>query len=95
MALIQILLPDLVLKPLLVKKSLESTYPRPEGVALRPIHGFATAISKAIFRRSRLTLTTPKGRGFRHWIEFLRHLVDPQILFRSIGEANQHIIGSR
>jgi hypothetical protein len=29
-----------------VKKSFESTYPRPEGVALRPIHGFATAISE-------------------------------------------------
>jgi hypothetical protein len=30
-----------------VKKSLESDYPRPEAVALRPIHGFATAISTA------------------------------------------------
>ena len=29
-----------------VKKSLESDYPRPETSALRPIHGFATAISK-------------------------------------------------
>jgi len=28
-----------------VKKSLESDYPRPEGGAFRPIHGFATAIS--------------------------------------------------
>jgi hypothetical protein len=28
-----------------VKKSLESTYPRPQDVALWPIHGFATAIS--------------------------------------------------
>jgi len=28
-----------------VKKSLESRYPRPWGGALRPIHGFATAIS--------------------------------------------------
>jgi len=30
-----------------VKKSLESDYPGPEAPALRPIHGFATAISKA------------------------------------------------
>ncbi len=29
----------------LVKKSLESDYPRPKAGALRPIHGFATAIS--------------------------------------------------
>ena len=29
-----------------VKKSLESDYPGPETPALRPIHGFATAISK-------------------------------------------------
>jgi hypothetical protein len=28
-----------------VKKSLESDYPRPKAGALRPIHGFATAIS--------------------------------------------------
>jgi len=28
-----------------VKKSLESDYPGPEDPALRPIHGFATAIS--------------------------------------------------
>jgi hypothetical protein len=30
-----------------VKKSLESNYPGPEAPALRPIHGFTTAISKA------------------------------------------------
>jgi len=30
-----------------VEKSLESGYPGPEAPALRPIHGFATAISKA------------------------------------------------
>ena len=47
-----------------VKKSLESDYPRPEGVAFRPIDGFATAISKTLFRQSLMTLTTPKGRGF-------------------------------
>jgi hypothetical protein len=35
-----------------VKKSLESDYPGPEAPALRPIHGFATAISKAFSRRS-------------------------------------------
>jgi len=29
-----------------VKKSLESDYPGPETPALRPIHGFATAISR-------------------------------------------------
>ena len=46
-----------------VKKSLESDYPRPEAVALRPIHGFATAISTAFFRQSQMPLTTPKGRG--------------------------------
>ena len=47
-----------------VKKSLESDYPRPEAVAFRPIHGFATAISKTFFRQSQRTLTTPRGRGF-------------------------------
>ena len=31
-----------------VKKSLESDYPRPEDVALRPIRGFATAISTTL-----------------------------------------------
>ncbi len=31
-----------------VKKLLESDYPHPEGGALRPIHGFATAISKIL-----------------------------------------------
>jgi hypothetical protein len=30
----------------MVKKSLESDYPVPETPALRPIHGFATAISR-------------------------------------------------
>jgi len=44
-----------------VKKSLESDYPRPETGALRPIHGFATAISKALFRQSQMTLTPPRG----------------------------------
>jgi len=48
-----------------VKKSLESDYPRPEAGALRPIHGFATAISKAFFRQSQMTLTPPRGRGFQ------------------------------
>jgi len=33
-------------------------------VAFRPIHGFATAISKAFFRHSQMTLTPPRGRGF-------------------------------
>lgn len=47
-----------------VKKSLELDYPRPEDVAFRPIHDFATAISKALFRQSLMTLPTPKGRGF-------------------------------
>ena len=36
-----------------VKKSLESDYPRPEAVALRPIHGFATAISTAFSGRAK------------------------------------------
>jgi hypothetical protein len=38
-------------------------------VALRPIHGFATAISKAFFRQSQMTLTPPKGRGFQRPIK--------------------------
>jgi len=33
-------------------------------VAFRPIHGFATAISKTFFRQSLKTLTTPIGREF-------------------------------
>jgi len=49
---------------ILVKKSLESDYPRPLAVAFRPIHGFATAISKAFFRQSQMALTPPKGRDF-------------------------------
>jgi hypothetical protein len=48
----------------LVKKSLESDDPRPWAVVFRPIHGFATSISKAFFRQSQKTLTPPKGRGF-------------------------------
>ncbi len=32
-------------KPIKVKISLESSYPRPQSGSLRPIHGFATAIS--------------------------------------------------
>jgi hypothetical protein len=48
----------------IVKKLLESNYPQPEAGALRPIHGFATAISKAFFRQSQMTLTPPKGRRF-------------------------------
>jgi predicted RNase H-like HicB family nuclease len=47
-----------------VKKSLELDYPRPEAVAFRPIHGFATTISKTFFRQNQKTLTTPIGRGF-------------------------------
>jgi hypothetical protein len=47
-----------------VKKLLESDYPGPEAPALRPIHGFATAISKAFFRQSLVTLTWPRGPGF-------------------------------
>jgi hypothetical protein len=35
-----------------LKKSLESDYPRPEAMALRPIHGFATAISTAFSGRA-------------------------------------------
>jgi branched-chain amino acid transport system ATP-binding protein len=46
-----------------VKKSLESDYPRPEAGALRPIHGFATAISRAFFRQSQMNVTQPRGRG--------------------------------
>jgi len=45
-----------------VKKSLESDYPGPEDPALRPIHGFATAISRNTFQAepniSDLTLRT-------------------------------------
>jgi hypothetical protein len=41
----------------IVKKSLESVYPGPESPAVRPIHGFATAISKAFSRRSPTSLT--------------------------------------
>jgi len=52
--------------PIIVKKLLESDYPVPEAPALRPIHGFATAISKAFFRQSLLPLTWPKGPGFPH-----------------------------
>jgi hypothetical protein len=33
-------------------------------VAFRPIHGFATAISKTFFWQSQLTLTPPRGRDF-------------------------------
>jgi len=33
-------------------------------VAFRPIHGFATAISKTFFWQSQMTLTPPSGRGF-------------------------------
>jgi hypothetical protein len=58
-----------------VKKSLESNYPRPQAVALRPIHGFATAISKAFFRQSQMTLTPPKGRGFQRPIKIIQHYV--------------------
>jgi hypothetical protein len=47
-----------------IKKPLESDYPRPEAVAFRPIHGFATAILKTFFRQSQKTLTPPRGRGF-------------------------------
>ena len=46
------------------KKSLELDYPRPEAVAFHPIHGFATANSKTLFRQSLITLTWPKGPGF-------------------------------
>jgi len=35
---------------LAVKKSLEADYPPPKGVAFRPLHGFATAISKTTTR---------------------------------------------
>ena len=48
----------------IVKKSLESDYPRPQAVAFRPIHGFATTISKTFFRQSLKNLTRPKGPGF-------------------------------
>jgi len=47
-----------------VKKSPESDYPRPEALAFRPIHALATAISKAFFRQSQVTLIPPKGCGF-------------------------------
>jgi len=47
-----------------VKKSLESDYPSPEDPALRPIHGFATAISKAFLGQSPMSLTLPRGQGF-------------------------------
>jgi hypothetical protein len=50
---------------IVVKKSLESDYPRPKAGALCHIHGFATAISKAFFRQSQITLTPPRGRGFK------------------------------
>ena len=46
-----------------VKKSLESDDPRPEAVALPPIHGFATAISNAPKRQSRRTLPPPEVVG--------------------------------
>ena len=45
-----------------VKKSLESDYPRPEDVAFRPIHGFATAISSERNRQSLRDITTAKRR---------------------------------
>jgi hypothetical protein len=35
-----------------VKKSLEPDYPPPEAMALRPIHGFATAISTSLLGRA-------------------------------------------
>jgi hypothetical protein len=47
-----------------VKKLLESDYPELEAPALCPIHAFATAISKAFFRQSLMTLTWPRGPGF-------------------------------
>ena len=43
----------------LIKKSLKSDYPRPEASVLRPIYGYATAISKAFKRQSRPLLTGP------------------------------------
>jgi hypothetical protein len=48
-----------------VKKSLEFDYPRPETGAFHPIHGFATAISKAYIRQSQMPLNPPSGRGFQ------------------------------
>jgi hypothetical protein len=50
---------------IILKKSLESGYPWPEVGALRPIHGFAAAISKEFFRQSQMNLTPPYGRGFQ------------------------------
>jgi hypothetical protein len=46
------------------KKLLESDYPGREAPALLPIHGFATAIAKAFFRQTLLTLTWPRPPGF-------------------------------
>jgi hypothetical protein len=47
-----------------IKAYQKKDYPGPEAPALRPIHGFATAISKASLRQSLLTLTWPRGPRF-------------------------------
>jgi hypothetical protein len=48
-----------------MSKEIASDYPRSQGVAFSPIHGFASAILKAIFMYySRPLPTTPGGRGF-------------------------------
>jgi len=52
-----------------VKKSLESDYPGPEAPAFRPIHGFATAISKAFSGQSPTSLTWSRGSGFPECIK--------------------------
>lgn len=54
-----------------VKKSFEPDQQWPEAMALRPLDGFATAISTAFFRQGQMPLTTPHGRGSRGLTELV------------------------